>query len=167
VRIKRRYRLYNRCIPLEAARTGDRSIVILGNLHTIQTPTVSEITSFWGILYLLGEVTLPSTDAMATEIAEFNAWVRKRYTSVGERYPYSLFDWIPHVDRLLRDVGLKAHRKSNFLAEFFLPYGPDNYAGYLEEYLEKRGKVLSKTATSSIDSKSGMESLTADAVSKA
>ena len=42
---KRRWRLYNRCIPLENARKGDRSFAILGQIHTTQTPTVAAIQS--------------------------------------------------------------------------------------------------------------------------
>ena len=40
---KRRWRLYNRCVPLESARKDDRSLVILGQIHTTQTPTIAGI----------------------------------------------------------------------------------------------------------------------------
>ena len=42
---KRRWRLYNRCIPLENARKGDRSFAILGQIHTTQTPTIAGVQS--------------------------------------------------------------------------------------------------------------------------
>ena len=93
--VQRRWRLYKRSIPLELAVRGDRSLIILGQIHTIQTPIVSEVQSFWSILYLIGEIDLPDEEAMTKEIAEWNAWTRKRYAGCGQRYPYCLFDFLP------------------------------------------------------------------------
>ena len=87
---------------------------------------------------MLGETNLPDERTMINEIAEFSAWVRMRYRSVGERYPYALFDWIGYLDKLLCEMGINSRRKSNFLSEFFSPYGPHNYAGCLDEYMAQR-----------------------------
>ena len=92
---QRRWRLYKRSIPLKLAIKNDRSLVILGQIHTIQTPLVSEVQSFYNILYLLGKVNLPSEATMTKEIAEWNAWTRKRYISQGQKYPYCIFDFLP------------------------------------------------------------------------
>lgn len=139
---KRRWRLYNRCVPLSTARDKDRSLVILGQIHTTQTPTISEVQSLWAIAYLLGEVELPSEDKMVEEVAQWNAWTRKRYTGVGERYPYALFDWISYLDRLLNDIGVRSKRKAGLLADFFTPYGPHCYAGVVEEYMAVRNRKI-------------------------
>lgn len=93
--LQKRWRLYRRVVPLTLAEKGDRSIIILGQIHTVQTPLVSEMQSFWGILYLLGEIDLPDHDTMAKEIAEWNAWTAKRYLSQGQKHPYSLYDFLP------------------------------------------------------------------------
>ena len=95
VQSRKHWRLYRRTIPLSLAGRGDRSLAIMGQIHTVQTPLVSEIQSFWSILYLLGELDLPDYDTMAREIAEWNAWTRKRYLSQGQKYPYSLYDFLP------------------------------------------------------------------------
>jgi dimethylaniline monooxygenase (N-oxide forming) len=95
VKAQRRWRLYRRSIPLSLALTNDRSLAILGQIHTVQTPLVAEIQSLWTILWLLGEIDLPDEDAMSTEIAEWNAWTRKRYLSQGQKFPYSLYDFLP------------------------------------------------------------------------
>ena len=91
----RRWRLYRRVVPLALAEKGDRSIAILGQIHTVQTPLVAEVQSFWAILYLLGEIELPGQTTMAKEVAEWNAWTRKRYQSQGQKFPYSLYDFLP------------------------------------------------------------------------
>ncbi|KAI0508530.1 flavin-binding monooxygenase-like family protein [Xylaria bambusicola] len=133
---RRRWRLYNRCVPISTAK--DSSIVILGQIHTTQTPTISAIQCLWAVAYLLGEVALPPEDHMVKEVAEWNAWTRKRYMGVGERYPYALFDWIPYLDRLLKDLGVTTQRKSGLLANFLAPHGPSDYANVLDEYLATR-----------------------------
>ena len=137
---RRKWRLYNRCIPFNNAKANDRSLAILGQIHTTQTPTVAHVQSLWAVLYLLGEVNLPSEEAIIKDIAEWNAWTRKRYSSVGERYPYALFDWIPYLDRLLTDMELKTQRTSNRISDFFTPYGPHCYANVLDEYSTKRSR---------------------------
>jgi hypothetical protein len=90
-----RWRLYNRAIPVNLAREGDRSLAILGQIHTVQTPLVSEVQSFWAILYLLGYIDMPDVDTMAREVALWNAWTRKRYLSQGQKFPYSLYEFLP------------------------------------------------------------------------
>jgi dimethylaniline monooxygenase (N-oxide forming) len=95
VQLHHRWRLYRRSIPISLAKKGDRSLAIMGQIHTVQTPLVSEVQSFWSILYLLGELQLPDSDTMAREIAEWNAWTRKRYLSQGQKFPYSLYDFLP------------------------------------------------------------------------
>ncbi|KAK8104666.1 uncharacterized protein PG998_011699 [Apiospora kogelbergensis] len=152
----RRWRLYNRMVPMAGDGSddddeNDRSIVILGQIHTTQTPTIAEIQALWAAAYLLGDLALPAAPAMVREVAEWNAWTRKRYASVGERYPYALFDWVPYLDRLMTDLGLETKRHNGALADFFLPYGPHCYSHVVEEYMAARkrdGKLEVATASS-------------------
>ncbi|MCJ1327753.1 hypothetical protein MMC10_004428 [Thelotrema lepadinum] len=138
VKSQRRWRLYRRSIPLSLALKDDRSIAILGQIHTVQTPLVSEIQSFWTILYLLREIDLPDEETMVREIAEWNTWTRKRYLTQGQKFPYSLYEFLPYVDTLCRDLGINCNRKSNFLAELFEPYRPEDFNGFVDEWLAKR-----------------------------
>ncbi|MCJ1356958.1 MAG: hypothetical protein MMC33_006954 [Icmadophila ericetorum] len=137
-RRQKKWRLYRRVIPVTLAEKGDRSIAILGQIHTVQTPLVSEVQSFWAILYLLGEIDLPDVDSMATEVALWNAWTRKRYLNQGQKFPYSLYDFLPYIDSLFGDLGLESRRKSNPIAEIFSPYHPHDFNGFVDEYLAKR-----------------------------
>lgn len=92
---QKKWRLYRRAIPVNLAEQGDRSLAILGQIHTVQTPLVAEVQSFWAILYLLGEIDVPSANEMAEEVALWNAWTRKRYLNQGQKFPYSLYDFLP------------------------------------------------------------------------
>ncbi|KAH8645854.1 putative dimethylaniline monooxygenase [Tricladium varicosporioides] len=142
---QRKWRLYRRVVPLELAEKGDRSLVILGQIHTVQTPLVSEMQSFWAILYLLGELNLPDKVTMAKEIAEWNAWTRKRYLSQGQKFPYSLYDFLPYVDTLCKDLNINSRRKPNVVAEYFSPYRPEDFNGFIDEYLSKKSKETQRS----------------------
>nr|POE93171.1 hypothetical protein CFP56_19183 [Quercus suber] len=154
----RRWRLYNRVVPLSVAARGDRSLVILGQIHTTQTPTISELQSLWAVAFMLGEVELPSEEEMVKEIAEWNAWTRRRYGAVGERYPYALFDWITYLDRLLGDLGVQSQRNGNAIMDFVKPYGPHSYNGVVDEYMVLRAKRARNNAVSSGGLKSSLSS---------
>ncbi|KAJ5816972.1 hypothetical protein N7447_009205 [Penicillium robsamsonii] len=136
------WRLYRRAISVGLAQKEDRSIAILGQIHTVQTPLVSEVQSFWSILYLLGELDLPSVDEMAQEVSLWNAWTRKRYLTQGHKLPYSLYEFLPYVDTLFRDLGLNSRRKSNPVAELLEPYKPEDFNGFINDYLAKHSSPI-------------------------
>jgi dimethylaniline monooxygenase (N-oxide forming) len=92
---QKRWNLYRRVVPVSMAAKGDRSLAILGQIHTIQTPLVAEVQSLWAILYLLGEMELPDVNTMAKEVALWNTWTRKRYLNQGQKHTYSLYDFLP------------------------------------------------------------------------
>ncbi|KAI0169555.1 FAD/NAD(P)-binding domain-containing protein [Hypoxylon sp. FL1284] len=137
-RRQKKWLLYRRAVPVEMAARGDRSIAVLGQIHTIQTPLVSEVQSLWAILYLLGEIDVPSVDEMAAEVSRWNAWTRKRYLNQGQKLPYSLYDFLPYIDSIFADLGLKSRRKSNPVSEVLSPYHPHDFNGFVDEYLKKR-----------------------------
>ncbi|KAI0811454.1 hypothetical protein GGR55DRAFT_102011 [Xylaria sp. FL0064] len=136
--LQKRWNLYRRVVPVSMAAKGDRSLAILGQIHTIQTPLLSEVQSLWAILYLLGEIELPDVDTMAKEVSLWNTWTRKRYLGQGQKHTYSLYDFIPYIDSVFGDLKLDSHRKSNFLSELFSPYEPQDFNGFVDEYLRTR-----------------------------
>ncbi|KAK2057595.1 FAD/NAD(P)-binding domain-containing protein [Colletotrichum caudatum] len=134
-RTQKKWRLYKRAVPVEMALKGDRSLVVLGQIHTIQTPLLSEVQSLWAIRYLQGELPMPDADAMATEVALWNAWTRKRYLNQGQKFPYSLYDFMPYIDSLFEDLGLNSRRKTNPVSEMLAPYRPCDFKGFVDEYM--------------------------------
>ncbi|KAI1503396.1 cofactor FMO1 FAD enzyme [Biscogniauxia marginata] len=127
-------RHYRRLIVPEFAAQGDRSIYFPGFIHTIYTPLVSEVQSLWGVAFLLDMVDLPSQEAMEREVAEWNVWTRKRYLSQGRKHAYAIFDFFSYIDVLLEDLGINTTRKSNPLAELFIPKYPRDYKGLTDEF---------------------------------
>ncbi|KAI1756302.1 hypothetical protein F4782DRAFT_538034 [Xylaria castorea] len=136
--LQKRWNLYRRVVPVSMAAKGDRSLAILGQIHTVQTPLVSEVQSLWAILYLLGEVELPDVDTMAKEVSLWNTWTRKRYLNQGQKHTYSLYDFLSYIDSIFADLKLDSHRKSNFISELLSPYEPKDFNGFVDEYMRTR-----------------------------
>lgn len=55
----------------------------------------------------------------------------------GRRNPDFVFDALPYVDMLLRDLGLETNRKGGALAQCFAPYGVEDYRGLVNEWKRK------------------------------
>lgn len=54
---------------------------------------------------------------------------------MGRRNPDFVFDAIPYVDMLLRDLGIKGDRKEKGFRGLFEPYGVEDYVGVVGEWL--------------------------------
>lgn len=86
---------YRRLIVPALAAGGDRSIFFPGFIHSLYTPVVSEVQALWGVAFVLGLLDLPSQGDMEQEVAEWNAWSRKRYVAQGRKHAYAIYDLLP------------------------------------------------------------------------
>ncbi|KAK2691441.1 FAD-dependent monooxygenase DEP4 [Fusarium oxysporum] len=131
-------RHYRRLVVPELAARGDRSILFPGHIHSAFTPLAVELQALWGVTWMLGWRDLPSRDEMEAEAANFNAWTRKRYLEQGKKHSYFIYDYIPYIDTLMKDLGLNPFRKSNVFEEWFVRYKPSDYKTILDEYMSLR-----------------------------
>jgi hypothetical protein len=147
------HRMLRGIIPSKLAAEGDRSIIFLGQLITVQHCTLGEVGSLWGIAYLEGMLPLGNQEAMDWEIALMNRFMKRRYP--GRRnVPFVVSEVRDWMDMMLKDLGVRTDR--NRLAyerspdegwgwfgwkawwkEWFLPYEPAVYQGIVQEFLEK------------------------------
>lgn len=73
-------------------RSGDNSIVFLGQVGAAQSFQIAETQSIWAAAYLMGNIRLPDLDEIEMDIALTNVWRRRRYLSAGERKPTFMHD---------------------------------------------------------------------------
>ncbi len=147
--LNRPYRLYRFMIP--PSFIEDRSIAFNGMIQSISTATAAQLQALWLTAYLDGKLSfddksadrpLDSKHSVEDDIqyetilhSQFGKW---RYPGgFGARYPDFVFDALPYMDMLLRDLGLESHRKGGWLAECFRPYGPADYKGLIDEWRAK------------------------------
>jgi len=131
-RKQKAWNLYQRIVPVALAESGDNSLVLLGQIHSISTMMLSGVQALWAVEYLRGQLDLPEK-GLQEEVDEWNAWTRRRYMSSGSKFPYAIYDFIPYIDKLCRDLGIRANRKGGLYKELFEPYGPRDYKTIVEE----------------------------------
>lgn len=145
--LNRPYRLYRFMIP--PAHINDRSIAYCGMIMSIHTTACAQAQALWLTAYfshgLLADRAAPTAPGLASTPfdpaavrwesllhSRFGKW---RYPAgYGSRYPDFVFDGVPYVDMLLRDVGLAWLRKRSRWQEWFEPYGPRDYRGLVDEW---------------------------------
>ncbi|KAJ9664379.1 hypothetical protein H2198_000308 [Neophaeococcomyces mojaviensis] len=156
----RPWRLYRRLVSPYLAAEDDRSIVFLGQIHSVYTPLVAEMQSLWSCAYLLGDLSIPPLEDMKQEISVWNSWTAKRYLAQGRRHAYSIYDYLSYVDSLARDIGVRTNRKSNPISEMFSTYKPRDYKGIIDEYKTVKGKKqMSNISLASVKAKEGQSGL--------
>jgi len=139
-RKQRAWNLYRRVVPSELVKRGDTSLVFLGQIHTLSTMMLGGVQALWAVEYMRGGVEIPDDETVDTEVAEFNAWTRKRYLHSGLKVPYAIYDFMPYIDVMCRDLGISAQRKG-MLRDLVTPYGPRDYKDIIKE---RKGVVVRK-----------------------
>ncbi|EXJ71260.1 uncharacterized protein A1O5_05066 [Cladophialophora psammophila CBS 110553] len=141
---QRPFRLYRFMVP--PTSINNPSIAFLGILLTIHTVPVAQAQALWTTAYLNGQLPAQQDnptksldpDAVAYETilqTQFGKW---RYPGAfGKQFPDFVFDAVPYMDMLLRDIGLRFRRKKSWWAEIWYPYGPEDYKGLVDEWRVK------------------------------
>ena len=156
----RPYRLYRFIVP--PAYINDRSIGFAGAIMSIHTTMCAQIQALWLTAYFSGRLLsdLPSPAYSPLEKAnghlaigkafdeedvkwqailnsQFGKW---RYPAgLGKRFPDFVFDAVPYVDGLMKDLGLRFRRKGTWWKEWFEPYGVGDYKGIVDEWRRSGG----------------------------
>eukprot|EP00808_Paulinella_micropora_P029348 g15246.t1 len=101
------------------------------------TTTFSNILAYsiqarWLAELLAGTFQLPSEQQMRQDVEKQKAWKRSFMPFSGERAIHIQTHQVHYYDQLIKDFRGRKQRKSNPLAEFFLPYHPRDYAGIVD-----------------------------------
>ncbi|CUS14354.1 unnamed protein product [Tuber aestivum] len=140
------YRLYRSIVPLGCLQKDvpDRSLVFAGIFSTSSSAIMSVAVSLWAVAWMTGNVDVAlSNEEVEKELAMANVFSKKRYLSIGAKKPCSVFDFLPIVDSMLRELGVNPRRKSGVFRNFFEPYAPRDYRGIVQEWKKAHG--LDKT----------------------
>ena len=142
--LNRSFQAYRFMVP--PAFINDRSIAYTGMISSIHTTSAAQAQALWVTAYFSGHLPRTETSSMkgsATfdkekvrwEAVLHNRFGKWRYPGgYGKRFPDIVFDGVPYIDMLLRDMGLNHRRKSSRWSELFHPYGPQDYVGLVGEW---------------------------------
>ncbi|KAJ0414445.1 hypothetical protein BJY00DRAFT_295110 [Aspergillus carlsbadensis] len=119
----------------------DHSIAILGTVKTFNTPLVTEVQALWALIYLnhgsqlSQHHSLHDKEAVLHEATLHSEFISLRSpTNHGARNADFVFEVLPYLDMLLRDLGLRTARKGSWWRNLFIPHKPRDYAGLVEEW---------------------------------
>ena len=106
-------------------------------MSSVSTASAANAQSLWISAYFDGKLDhIASSDKQVTEeVMLHTQWGRWRYPiGYGASLPDFVFDALPYIDLLLRDLGLKVNRKPSLFAEIWHPYGPQDWVGLVSEW---------------------------------
>ncbi|KAG9232738.1 hypothetical protein BJ875DRAFT_485775 [Amylocarpus encephaloides] len=147
--------LYRFMVPANAELLATNDIAFAGNLMAITTAIIAQTQALWITAYFDGKMlpfsaTIHSTAELDERVTalQHSATLHNRFGKW--RYPGGwcgkipdfVFDALPYVDLLLKDLDLKTRRKGGWLKEISEPYGPEDYPGIVQEWLDKDKKDL-------------------------
>lgn len=127
----------------------DRSIVFLGYTMSLNTTLLAEVQALWAAAFLNNEfpagsplTTMTIADWMleTTKHTEFGKW-RSPRANGGRHHPNFVFDILPYLDLLLRDLGISPRRKVGFWAHWMQPHGINDYHGLITEWRVAMGNT--------------------------
>jgi hypothetical protein len=132
------YRLWRGMVPLSPELSN---IVFMNHISIANKLFGAEAQAMWAVAYLSNQITLPSLEEREKDVAGVVAWGKRRYLSNGELGNCVVFDGVPYVDWLLRDMRVSAHRDKSWLRRFFAPVRPADLRRAWVEWLGRLGKV--------------------------
>ncbi|KAI0015922.1 FAD/NAD(P)-binding domain-containing protein [Xylariomycetidae sp. FL0641] len=118
--------------PAGARFLRRRDTAFAGVMSNFSNPICAHLQGLWIGAFFAGRLARdPGDEAALADLrreavlhSRFGRW---RYPTDGAKYPNFIFDAVPYLDLLQRDLGLNPHRKNGMLAEWFSPYTPRDY----------------------------------------
>ncbi|KAK4225371.1 FAD/NAD(P)-binding domain-containing protein [Podospora fimiseda] len=136
------YTLYHFIAPPSRRFLETKDVAFSGMVCNFSTILTAHIQGIWINAFFANKLPIDkSPDEIHYEAvlhARFGKW---RYPGGhGARQPDFVFDAVPYLDLLLRDLGLNTHRKeeAGWFTEVTDPYGAEDYKGLLVEWIENQ-----------------------------
>ncbi|KAL2883369.1 hypothetical protein SGCOL_001049 [Colletotrichum sp. CLE4] len=156
------YMLHHFIVPPSERFLRTRDTAFIGMVCNFSNVITAHVQGLWISAYFSGLLAKDPAEAVGNDSAMqklqydtvlLNCFGKWRYpTDWGSnKCPSFVFDAVPYLDLLLGDLGLTHYRKKGFMAEWYSPYGPEDYSDVNEEWQEKFAKGKAIGATSNQD----------------
>lgn len=126
--------LYNYILPPKLPH-----LAFIGHVSAISNISTYGLQAEWlarhwtGALAVAKQDTITEASAMQREIEARKTWARSFMPASSSRGMQVLLHHTHYHDRLLKEMGINAHRKSNPLSEYLMPYEPADYDGIMAD----------------------------------
>lgn len=129
-------RYYRFMVP--STMLESRNLAFAGMVSTVSTAICATVQAAWIAAFLDGKLDrIAETPEEATqEIMLHTQWGKWRYPcGYGASLPDFVFDGLPYVNMLMKDMSINTRRKRGVLKELISPYAPPDFAGILDEWV--------------------------------
>ncbi|WYZ44122.1 hypothetical protein EsH8_VII_000558 [Colletotrichum jinshuiense] len=130
-------RYYRFIVP--STMMDSRNLAFAGMISSVSTSVCATIQGHWIAAFLNGKLDrIPASEQEITdEIMLHTQWGKWRYPcGYGASLPDFVFEGLPYVNMLMKDLGLKTHRKPSSFQELTSPYLPADFRGLVDEWKE-------------------------------
>ncbi|KAK1496289.1 hypothetical protein CTAM01_08476 [Colletotrichum tamarilloi] len=156
------YMLHHFIVPPSERFLRPRDTAFIGMVGNFSNVITAHVQGLWISAYFSGLLARDPAKAVGDDTAmqklQYNTILMNRFgnwrypTDWGSnKCPSFVFDAVPYLDLLLSDLGLAHYRKRGFMAEWYSPYGPEDYSDINEEWDKKFAKGKGIGATSGQD----------------
>lgn len=134
-------RMFKFMVP--PAMMEQRTLAFAGMLSCLSTSTAATVQGLWISAFFDNKLDrLPSQEEIDYETVLHSQYVKWRHPiGYGPQFPDFVFDTVPYFDMILKDLNLNIYRKPSAMAEMSDPYGPEDYAGLVDEWKLAHTKV--------------------------
>ncbi|KAI0388996.1 hypothetical protein F5Y17DRAFT_470033 [Xylariaceae sp. FL0594] len=136
------FMLHRFLVPASLRFLRTRDIAFIGLQNNLSTVITAHITALWISAYFSGQLARDASEdvqQLRYGTVLHNRFGKWRYPADwGNRAPNFIFDALPYLDMLQRDLGLNPRRKGGVVAEMCKPYGPGDYRGITKEWLDSK-----------------------------
>ncbi|KAK6225318.1 hypothetical protein QIS74_01365 [Colletotrichum tabaci] len=149
------YMLHHFIVPPSERFLRTRDTAFVGMVSNFSNVITAHLQGLWISAYFSGLLVNDPAAAVGDEAAleklQYDTILMNRFghwrypTDWGSsKCPSFVFDAVPYLDLLQRDLGLAPHHKKGFMAEVYSPYGPEDYRYVNDEWQKKfgAGKVV-------------------------
>ncbi|KAF6800309.1 flavin-binding monooxygenase-like family protein [Colletotrichum sojae] len=153
------YMLHKFIVPPSERFLRTRDTAFAGMVSNFSNIITAHIQGLWISAYFSGLLVNDPAAAVGDESAmkklQYDTVLMNRYgywrypTDWGNnKCPGFVFDAVPYLDVLQKDLGLVPWRKKGLLAEWYSPYGPEDYRDVNDEWKSKYGNTKVVPASS-------------------
>ncbi|CAN8106323.1 unnamed protein product [Discula destructiva] len=117
-----------------------RNLAFSGMVSTVSTAVCAATQAAWIVAFLDGKLdrVAESPDEVRQEIMLHTQWGKWRFPcGYGASLPDFVFESLPYVNMLMKDMGLNINRKKSLVKELLEPYAPLDFAGMWGEWVAR------------------------------
>lgn len=149
-----RYVLYRFLVPGSKKFMERKNVAFIGSHLALNAIMIAQLQALWITAFFMDKIPNLEADTIDHGTVDYETVLHNEHTrtrhphaagGAGERCPDLAFDCLSYMDLLAGDLGLAKYRKlkgTGVWSELFHRYGPNDYIGVVQEWLNGRGKRL-------------------------